>query len=237
MPRRPRLELPGIPLHITQRGVNRCAIFIDDDDRRHYLELLARAIHQYAVAIHAYVLMGNHVHLLANSNQPGAISLALRNLGQCYVQAFNRKHRRCGALWQGRFKSCLVDNDRYLLSVHRYIELNPVRAAMVASPEDYPWSSVHAHLGRCTDPLLTPHPGFLALHPQPAMRADIYRDWLRRGVGDEELASIRAHLDQERAWGSQRFQQMAEKTLGRPVRLKRPGRPRKEAGQEGEGAS
>jgi putative transposase len=131
-PRQARLEIPGIALHITQRGVNRCAIFPDDDDRHHYLRLLAESAANHGLQIHACVLMGNHVYLLVSSAEPGKVSLAMRQLGQAYVTAFNRRHRRTGTLWEDRFKSCLVDSDRYLLTAYRYIELNPVRAAIAA---------------------------------------------------------------------------------------------------------
>lgn len=226
MPRRPRLELPGIPMHVTQRGVNRCATFIDDDDRHHYRRLLRAACRKYAVAVHAYILMDNHVHLLLSSNQPGAVSSAMRAAGQAYVQAFNARHRRCGTLWQGRFKSCLVDSDRYLLTVLRYIELNPVRAAMASTPEAYPWSSVHAHLGRTHDPLLTLHPTYLALAMDANGRAAIYRQWLRSGTNHNETAAIRQHLAQERALGDPRFQKMVERALNRSVKCRPRGRPR-----------
>ena len=109
--------------------------------------LLTESARDNDMAIHAYVLMGNHVHLLVSTTRPGALSDAMRQLGQNYVPAFNRRHRRTGTLWEGRFKSCLVSTDHYLLTVYRYIELNPVRAAMVQAPEDHPWSSVHANLG------------------------------------------------------------------------------------------
>lgn len=158
MPRRPRLEIPDIPLHVTQRGINRCAIFLDDDDRAHYLDLLRHAVRNDDIAVHAYVLMDNHVHLLLTSPRPGALSRSVRNLGQCYVQVFNHRYRRSGTLWQGRFKSCLVDTERYLMTVYRYIELNPVRAAMVDHPERYRWSSVHANLGSRVDHVVTAHP-------------------------------------------------------------------------------
>lgn len=191
MPRRARLEMPGIPLHIMQRGVNRAAIFVDDDDRRHYLALLRATLHKHGVALHAYVLMGNHVHLLASAAQPGSVSRALRIHGQCYVQSFNRRHRRTGTLWEGRFKSCLVDSDRYLMTVYRYIELNPVRAAMVATPDEHPWSSVHAHLGQRTDPLLTPHPVLDTLGCDARSRAAAYRAWLHESIDASELRAIR----------------------------------------------
>src|SRR5690606_6226285 len=124
--------------------------------------------------VHAFVLMDNHVHLLLSASQAGRVSLAMRTAGQAHVQAFNWRHGRSGALWQGRYKSCLVDTDRYLLTVIRYIELNPVRAGMVDKPEDYRWSSVHTHLGRACDPLLSPHPLYLALGHDPGQRAEAY---------------------------------------------------------------
>ena len=231
MPRRPRLELPGLPLHVTQRGVNRCAIFVDNIDRRHFYDLLRDAMVEHDIAVHAYVLMGNHVHLLLTPPAQEALSRAMRNFGQCYVQAFNKRHRRSGTLWQGRFKSCLVDTERYLLTVYRYIELNPVRASMVSLPEHYRWSSVHANLGLIDDPLVTPHPSFLAQDIDPQIRTHAYRTWLREGVGDDELQHIRAHLQQERALGDIKFQAMVEKALGRPVKLRNRGRPRSPDGQ------
>jgi putative transposase len=229
MPRRARLELPGIPMHITQRGINRGAPFVDDADREHYLALLEAALREQEIALHAYVLMGNHVHLLVDASRPGDISRALRRLGQCYAQSFNRRHRRTGALWEGRFKSCLVATDHYLLRVMRYIELNPVRARMVAVPEDHPWSSVHAHLGLVQDPLITPHPLLDAMGRCTSERVAAYRDFLLEGMGPDELQSLRDHMRQERAWGDRRFQAMVEKALGRPVRVRRPGRAGAEA--------
>ncbi len=226
MPRQPRLEIPGIPVHVTQRGVNRCAVFLDDDDRQHYLKLLAASAQRHALQIHAYVLMGNHVHLLISSEKAGALSKAMRQVGQNYVSTFNRRRRRTGTLWEGRFKSCLVDSNRHLLTVCRYIELNPVRAAMVELPEHYPWSSVHANLALLQDPIATPHEAFLAMAPDRLQRAEAYSAWLRAGVSDEELAGIRKHIKQERALGSPRFQAMAEKTLGRSVIVRQQERPR-----------
>ena len=227
MPRRPRLELPGIPLHVTHRGVNRAATFLDDEDFSHYRQRLGDALAAHGIALHAYVLMTNHVHLLLTPQAPGALSAAMRELGQGYVPNFNRKHRRTGTLWEGRFKSCLVDSERYLLTVHRYIELNPVRAAMTASPELYRWSSAPASLGLSADPIMTFHPAYLALGPDPAQRGRLHREWLQQAMADEELDAIRTHLRQERALGDPRFQAMAAKTLNRPVAVRPRGRPRK----------
>lgn len=228
MPRRARLELPNVPLHIIQRGVNRCAAFIDVDDRRHYLHLLRAAALDNDIDVHAYVLMGNHIHLLVTSRTVGAISRAMHQLGQCYVQAFNRKHERTGTLWEGRFKSCLVDSENYLLAVYRYIELNPVRAAITAAPEHYVWSSAQGNLGLRYDPLLTPHPVFLAMAADPAVRARCYAAWLMRDVPTEVIATIRAHLQQEKALGSVRFTAMVKRTLNRDASWRPRGRPRRE---------
>jgi len=218
--------LPNVPVHITQRGVNRCAIFVDDEDREHLRQLLVAATKEEDVAVHAYVLMGNHVHVLATAPAPGALSRAMRHAGHCYVQSFNRRHRRTGTLWEGRFKSCLVDSERYLLEVYRYIELNPVRAGMVDDPERYRWSSVHANLGKRADPLITPHPSFLAVARTQEERQVAYRQHLRDGVKEEDLTAIRAHLHQERALGDWRFQAMVAKALNRPVECRPIGRPR-----------
>ncbi|SEI45544.1 transposase [Frateuria terrea] len=233
MPRLPRLELPGVPLHITQRGINKGAIFLDEEDRYHFRHLLRRAFRDQAVALHAFVLMDNHFHLLVTPAAVGTLSNAMGRVGQAYVQAFNLRHHRCGALWQGRFKSCLVQSERYLLTVMRYIELNPVRAAMVDAPEDYRWSSVHTHLGRARDPLVTPHPLYLALGSDPTARADAYRRWLDAGIAPDDLHHLRAYARQERALGDERFQRMVETTLGRPASCRPRGRPAKRASQRG----
>lgn len=224
-PRSARLELPGVPLHVTQRGVNRCAIFRDDRDRRWYRQLLRQACSEHHVSTHAYVLMGNHVHLLLSADKSGAISRAMRHVGQSYAQGFNRRYGRTGALWQGRFKSSMVEDERYLLTVMRYIELNPVRAGMVVLAEDYRWSSVHMHLGHSAEPWLQPHPLFMALGPDAIERARIWRRWLREGIAVDDVLAIRRHLSQERVLGGPGFQEEAERRLGRAVAWRRPGRP------------
>lgn len=226
MPRTPRLMLPGVPLHIIQRGVNRGAIFLDDGDRHNFCRLMHEAFERHGIALHAFVLMDNHVHLLVTAAGSRELSRAMRRLGQCHVQAFNLKHRRCGGLWQGRYKSCLVQPERYLLNVMRYIELNPVRAALVQTAEGYRWSSVHTHLGRVQDPLTTPHPLYLALGKEPPERTSCYRAWLDAGIAPDELAQLRLYAQQERALGDERFQRMVEVTLGHQVIARPRGRPR-----------
>jgi putative transposase len=228
MPRRPRLDIPGIPLHITHRGVNRAAVFVDTDDFVRYRSALVECCARHGVLVHAYVLMTNHVHLLVSTRHVGGLSRAMSRLGQLYVPEFNRKHGRTGTLWEGRFKSCLVESERYLLAVYRYIELNPVRAAIVDAPESYPWSSVHANLGLRTDALVTPHPIFVELGLSGPECRQAYRSWLREGLSVVDLHAIRAHIRQERALGSPRFQEMVERTLNRPVACRPRGRPRKQ---------
>lgn len=225
MPRLPRLELSGVPLHVTQRGINKGAIFLDAYDHYHFRRLLRRAFRDHGIALHAFVLMDNHFHLLVTPDTVGTLSRAMGWVGQSYVQAFNLRHRRCGALWQGRFKSCLVQSERYLLTVMRYIELNPVRAAMVQAPHDYRWSSVHTHLARARDPLVTLHPLYLAMGSDPIERAYAYQQWLDAGIAPDDLQHLRAYASQERALGDDRFQRMVETTLGRPAAIRPRGRP------------
>lgn len=153
----------------------------------------------------------------------------MQSLGRRYVRAFNHKYARTGTLWEGRFRSCLVDSDRYLLTCLRYIELNPVRAGLAALPWEYRWSSVHANLDLQPCPLLQPHPTFMALGEDTATRAARYREVLMEPLGQDQLDVVREHMRQERALGSPRFQAMVEKTLQRPVCVRRAGRPAKAA--------
>jgi putative transposase len=226
--RRPRLELPGVPLHITHRGVNRAATFLDDEDCAAYLQALAFASSEHGVEVHAYVLMSNHVHLLVGATQAGAVSRMMQSVGRRYVRRFNARHGRTGTLWEGRFKSCLMDSVGYLLACLRYIELNPVRAAMVALPWEYRWSSVHVHLGLRASSRLSLHPGYLALGNDAASRAAAYRVLLLEPMAADQLLSIRDHMRQERALGCPTFQAMVQKALNRPAQLRVAGRPRRE---------
>ena len=214
-------------MHVTHRGVNRAAVFLAARDFEVYRSELGDALARDGISLHAYVLMTNHVHLLLSAPRAGAVSRALCRLGRRYVPAFNRRYGRTGTLWEGRYKSCLVDSETYLLWVYRYIELNPVRAALVADPEGYAWSSVHANLGRRADDLVTPHPAFSAFAARQS-----YRDWLLARVSDDELDAIRRYVRQERALGSARFQRMVAETLNRPVVCAPRGRPPRPAGDD-----
>ncbi|WP_338026909.1 transposase [Coralloluteibacterium stylophorae] len=161
MARLPRFDLPWIPQHIVQRGNNRQVCFAAEIDYWQYLLELREASVKHRCAIHAYVLMTNHVHLLVTPEEAGGVSRMMQAIGRRYVGCFNARYRRTGTLWEGRFKSALVDSEHYLLRCYRYIELNPVRAHMTASPGGYRWSSYRCNADDHPDPILTPHPEYL----------------------------------------------------------------------------
>jgi putative transposase len=191
MPRAPRLIVPQIAVHIVQRGHNRRDCFHHDTDRLVYLSNLRELSARTGCALHAYCLMTNHIHLLLTPARADSCALLMRNLGQRYVQYFNRRYERRGTLWEGRFHSCLVDSATYVIACHRYIERNPVRAAMVASPATYPWSSYNGNAGRASNRLLTPHAEYLALAADEASRHTAYEDLFAVGDDPAFLAAIR----------------------------------------------
>ena len=163
MPRRARLSIAGIPWHIMHRGNNRSPCFFRPDDYRHYLRILSEQAILHACAIHAYVLMTNHVHLLITPAQRESTANMMKLVAQYHTQYINRTYERSGTLWEGRFKSCLSREESYILTCYRYIELNPVRAGMVTHPDKYPWSSYGRNGGEQFDPMLTPHQHYLGM--------------------------------------------------------------------------
>jgi len=227
MPRQPRFDLPGVPQHVIQRGNNRQPCFLREQDYRIYLALLRETAIHTDCWIHAYVLMTNHVHLLMSSHTKGGISRCMQSLGRRYVTYFNQTYRRSGTLWEGRYKACLVDTERYLLTCYRYIELNPVRAVMTDKPGSYPWSS-HACNGlNRPDVVLTPHAEYLALGSTPIARCDAYLALFKDAISEDRLADIRAYIQQQRALGTPRFQAVIEAELARVASVRPRGRPRK----------
>ncbi len=227
MARLPRLDLPGIPQHIVQRGNNRLPCFLDDGDRLRYLQLLREALLATRVRLHAYVLMDNHVHLLATPNAIGDVARLMQRLGRAYVGLFNARHGRTGTLWEGRYKACVVDSEQYLLACQRYIELNPVRARMTEDPATYAWSSCAAHLGQRPHSLLTPHASWTALADDAPARAMAWRALLDEAISDDELAAIRIYLQQQRAWGRDDFRAMVEAKTRRFAGVRAAHRPSK----------
>jgi putative transposase len=175
MPRRPRSISPNLPVHIVQRGVNRRSAFRHLNDYRSYLAALRETSTEYGVSIHAYVLMTNHVHILANPSRVDSISKMMQQLGRKYVGYFNKRHGRTGTLWEGRFRSSVILSDRYLFACYRYIELNPVRAGLVATAREYRWSSYKANAMLLPDGILRPSAIWLALGNSNEERSSRYR--------------------------------------------------------------
>lgn len=231
MARKPRFNLPGFPQHVIQRGNNREACFYTSSDYRQFLHLLAEAATHCACVVHAYVLMTNHVHLLVTPNVKHGLSRMMQRVGASYVRYINHTYQRTGTLWEGRYKSGLVGTDRYLLVCHRYIELNPVRAAMVRLPEHYQYSSYRANALGMANPLLTPHPVYAGLGATPEARCHAYRSLFRNALAEEDVSDIRMSLNQEMIYGNDRFKAQVEAMIHRPVRPGKAGRPRQEDGK------
>jgi putative transposase len=226
MPRRPRLDLPGVPEHLVQRGNDRSSCFRDDSDRRDYLRILTDRSQQFGVAVHAYVLMNNHVHLLVTAECVGATSRMMQISGATYARHFNDRHGRTGTLWEGRFHSCPIDSGSYLWNCHRYIELNPVRAGIVATPDAYRWSSFAGNALGQFDRLLTPRAEYIALSPSAPDRSRAYRALFESALGAAERDEIRRHLIHERPWGGPAFLDEIERRAGFSQSIRPPGRPR-----------
>jgi len=191
MPRQARLVLPDVALHVRQRGHNRDECFWHDTDRLVYLTLLQQLAERTACSVHAYVLMTNHVHLLLTPRDADSCARLMRNLGQRYVQYVNRRYERSGTLWEGRYRSCLVDSAEYVLACHRYIELNPVRAGMVTAPSAYRWSSHNGNVGTTNSGLLTGHCEYLALSQDDHARRAAYRQLFDQSDDPRFLEAIR----------------------------------------------
>jgi putative transposase len=225
MPRRPRLTLPSVPLHLIQRGNNRQDCFFADEDYRFYLDCLAEYAGATGCRIHAYVLMTNHVHLLVSADQASAPGALMKALGQRYVQHVNRKYARSGTLWEGRYRSCPTQEETYLLVCHRYIELNPVRAGMVGHPADYRWSSHRANAHGVANPVIRPHQIYAALGPDAAARQAAYRELFRDAIDAAEVDRIRRATNGNFALGSPRFAEEMSAALGRRTAPGKAGRP------------
>ena len=205
MPRRPRVVLPGVPLHVTQRGVDRAACFFDVGDRVFWLAQLAELAAALDVRVHAYVLMTNHIHLLLTAATADGLARLMKLLGQRYVAHVNRVYARTGTLWEGRYRSCLVESERYLLGCMRYVELNPVRAGLVAHPRDWPWSSFRANAGGLADPAVTLHAVFRGLAPSASARCVAWRTLVEEPLAAEAVDAIRRATAGNHALGSARF--------------------------------
>lgn len=226
MPRRARLCVAGIPWHIIQRGNNRAVCFYAEEDYRCYLDHLGTQAKRYGCAIHAYVLMTNHVHLLLTPQKIESAGLMMKHLGQRYVQYINRSYRRSGTLWEGRFRSCLVQSEDYFLECSRYIELNPVRAGMVKHPHDYRWTSYHANGDGKPDSLIVPHAEYFGLGLNEEERRANYKALFRAHMEPEVVKEIREATNGNYALGTSKFQEEIAHMLARRVVRGSAGRPK-----------
>lgn len=224
MARRRRACPAGVPEHVIQRGNDRRICFGCDEDFAAYAHWLREAAERFEVGIHAWVLMTNHVHLLATPERENGLSRMMQQLGRRYVRYFNHRYGRSGTLWEGRFKACLVQESGYLLGCYRYIELNPVRAGMVVDPAEYRWSSYRANALGVESTLCTPHPEYLALGEGDG-RLGAYRALFRPHVDEDLVAEIRRLTDRGMALGNDRFRAEMEALTGvrqRPGPMGRP---------------
>jgi putative transposase len=223
--RLPRLTVPGYPHHLIQRGNNRQTVFTDPTDYRRMLEYLGECAPRYGVAIHAYVLMSNHFHLLATPQDGSGLSSMMQSLGRRYVRIFNERHKRSGTLWEGRYKATVIDSERYLIACMAYIELNPVRAGMAPHAADYPWSSYAHQTGIRHDPLITPHSLYWALGNTPFSREAAYRQVVESGLGKEQIDDFTQAALKGWALGGEDFALELQEQTGRRAAKQKPGRP------------
>lgn len=225
MARLPRLTLAGYAHHVIQRGNNRQAIFLQPLDYTTWLQFAAECAQQFHVDVHAYVLMDNHFHLLATPEFAEGLPKMMQSLGRRYVRYFNGQHGRTGTLWEGRYKSTVIQAESYLLSCMVYMDQNPVRAGLVARPQDYPWSSYGHYLGQRVDRLITAHSIVWAMGNTPFSRESAYAERVQCGVGGAtQLALTQATLG---GWalGDPGFVAELQKKTQRRVAKALPGRP------------
>lgn len=214
MPRRPRTVIPGMPLHIVQRGNNKQVCFTCDQDIAVYANRLAEAAVSADVSIHAWVFMTNHVHLLATPGTEEGASKMMQSLGRRYVQYFNYSYARSGTLFEGRFNSTLVDENDYLITCMNYIELNPVRAGIVRDPGDYRWSSYQAHAFGKRMALWTPHAIYDSLGDDDKTRQSRYRSSIKDTIDIDVVAKIRHCTNTGLVLGSEKFRKQVEELRG-----------------------
>jgi putative transposase len=232
MARKPRFSLPGIPQHVIQRGNNREPCFYAEDNYHRYLGDLKEALGRNDCRLHAYVLMTNHVHLLLTPMSEHGVSHLMQDVGRKYVRYINYTYRRSGTLWEGRYKASLIDSEVYLLTCMRYIELNPLRANMVAHPSEYRWSSYATNAHGQDNLLLTLHPVYRQLGLDPASCQHAYRELFRNHMDYATIHDIREALNQELVLGREDFKDRIELMSKRQTRPGRSGRPRMDGVKE-----
>lgn len=225
--------LAGIPVHVVQRGNNHGACFFREEDRAFYLHHLGRLLRPSGCNLHAYCLMTNHVHLLLTPLCASSCGSLMKHLGQLHSQYVNRTYGRTGTLWEGRFRSCLVQSEEYLLACYRYIELNPVRAGMADHPKQYPWSSYRTNSEGETSELVVQHEEYVRLGRNAGERQRAYRALFDSRPGLDRFDEIREATNGNFALGSETFRREMATTLGRRVEPAKAGRPVKQSGGNG----
>ena len=218
--------LSGIPVHVIQRGNNRQPCFYEENDRSFYLFHLSRFLAKAGCALHAHCLMTNHVHLLLTPNSLDSCGALMKGIGQLHTQYMNRRYGRTGSLWEGRFRSCLVQAEDYLLACYRYIEMNPVRANLVSHPVEYPWSSYLTNAEGKASALVTSHEEYARLGQAGEERRNRYKELIAEVLDSRLIDAIRAATNGNFALGDARFRQQVSIALGRPASRGSPGRPR-----------
>jgi putative transposase len=231
MPRRARITLPGIPMHVRHRGNNRQPCFFEEEDRSFYLFHLNRLLPLANCALHAYCLMTNHVHLLLTSRTADGCSQLMKHVAQLQTQYVNRTYGRSGSLWEGRFRSSLVQSEDYLLTCYRYVELNPVEAGLAGDPGDYAWSSYRANARGVRTTLVTPHDEYLRLGRDSNERRQAYRALFDVPLDPKRVDEIRAATNGNFALGSKAFRRAISAALGRRAEPGKSGRPSQRAGE------
>ena len=227
MARLPRLSVPGYPHHIIQRGNNRQAIFASTADYMLLLALLKENAQKFGIAVHAYVLMTNHFHLLATPEQSDGLPLMMQAVGRSYVRYFNDAQHRSGTLWEGRYRSTLIQTDRYLLTCMAYLDLNPVRAGLVRQAKDYEWSSHRHYIGQRADKLVAPHPLVWTLGNTPFSREAAYADLVDGGITSAQQGDLTRSVLSGWALGDEDFVADLQKRTTRRAVQTQAGRPAK----------
>jgi len=226
MARLPRCCPAGFPQHIIQRGNNRSVCFADTRDFAAYAHWLQEYSEKFSVSIHAWVFMTNHVHLLVTPEANNGVSLMMQSLGRRYVQYFNHTYRRSGTLWEGRFKSSIVQSQNYLLVCYRYIELNPVRAGMVVDPSEYSWSSYRCNALGVKSSVCKPHDEYLALGDNVEERLSAYRALFDAHIDGKLTMKVRDCVNKGLALGNENFKDQIETLYKRRVKPALMGRPK-----------
>jgi putative transposase len=225
MARQPRLALPGYPHHVIQRGNNRQPIVLDETDRRMLYNLWLEESQRHKVAVNAYVLLDNHFHMLLTPPSDEAMSLMMQSVGRSYVRYFNKRHNRSGTLWEGRYKSSLIDSEAYLLTCMAYIDLNPVRAGLAESAGDFSWSSYKHLAGQNIDKLVTPHALYWGLGNTPFAREAAYAEFVAGGLSVATQKTLTESALKGRVVGRPDFLTSLEKNTQRQILPQKAGRP------------